>query len=194
MTSTTKPILAAPGAGLPLPELLIARLLFAVKCRTKSREDFEKKFRDERASIRSLVDACETPRRGETVLIKRLRGLEDSSRDWSVWMTLDHLRITNLAFAHFISTLSEGRSPNVVVNTANVKPDPAVTGEIESAYEKSCDDFLATLAKVSDLKTGARQVHPWFGPLDAFQWLALASMHMGIHRSQISAIIADLPK
>jgi hypothetical protein len=31
------------------------------------------------------------------VLIARPRGLEDSSRYWSVWMTLDHLRIVHLA-------------------------------------------------------------------------------------------------
>ena len=37
----------------------------------------------------------------------------------------------------------------------------------------------------SDLKTAARFAHPWFGPLDAFGWLAMAAGHMGIHRVQI---------
>jgi hypothetical protein len=32
--------------------------------------------------------------------------------------------------------------------------------------------------------------HPWFGPLNAQQWLAFAAPHENIHRKQIEAIIA----
>ncbi|MBX3389322.1 MAG: hypothetical protein KF691_07680 [Phycisphaeraceae bacterium] len=41
----------------------------------------------------------------ERVLIPRLRGLEDSSRYWSVWMMLDHLRIVNSQVAMVIASL-----------------------------------------------------------------------------------------
>ena len=123
-----------------------------------------------------------------------LRGLEDSSRNWSVWMTLDHLRITNDAFARFITDLTQGRIPEGKASTAAVKPSPTVTAAIEAEYEKSCDAVLATVAAAPDLKTRFRFAHPWFGPMDAAGWHALAGTHMGIHRAQIADIIAGLPR
>jgi len=36
--------------------------------------------------------------------------------------------------------------------------------------------------------------HPWFGPLDAAGWHALAAGHMAIHRVQIERILQGLAK
>lgn len=190
MSSDNEPQLAAPGAGLPALELFIARRLFALKRRAGNREAFNSKFQQERQTIRALVDSCEASLRAKRVLIPRLRGLEDSSRNWSVWMTLDHLRITNMAFAHVITTLTQGRVPEGRASTVAVKPDAGVTSEIESAYERSCDGVLEAAAGAADLKTSQCYAHPWFGPLDAAGWHALAATHMGIHRAQIARIIA----
>jgi hypothetical protein len=193
MPTKIRPNLAAPGAGLPAPELLIANMMFSLKCFTGNRRAFVAKFNEERVRIHELIESLPVTKRGEPILIARLRGLEDSSRNWSAWMTLDHLRITNLAFAHFVTELSRGRVPDMVVLTADVKPDPAVTQSVEDDYEASCDEFLDALAKAPELKSKAKLAHPWFGPLDAFRWLALASVHMGIHRAQLAAIKSGLP-
>ncbi|MEM9235294.1 MAG: DinB family protein [Verrucomicrobiota bacterium] len=194
MSATTEPQLDAPGAGLPAPELFIARKLFAVKCRTGSREAFIRKFREERAAIRQLIERFPEAQRSEQVLIRRLRGLEDSSRHWSLWMTLDHLRIVNVGIGDFIVELTAGRSPEEIIGTADVKPDPTVGVEVEQAYEESCDHLLEIAGARTELKTDATYPHPWFGPMDAFRWLALASMHMGIHRAQAEAILEGLPR
>ncbi|MGB6221749.1 DinB family protein [Haloferula sp.] len=192
MSAITEPQLAAPGAGLPAPELFVARKLFALKCRVGRRDSLLEGFREERARIRALLDSCPAEKRGTPVLIPRRRGMEDSSRNWSVWMTLDHLRIVNDGVGEFIAELSQERTPDVIIGTADVKPDPGVTGAIEASFEQGCDDFLARISRAGELKSKARCPHPWFGPMDAFQWLALASMHMGIHRGQIAAIIRGL--
>ena len=192
MTTDTEPKLAAPGAGLPAPELFVARKLFALKCDAGSREKFIAVFKDERAKIKALLESCPTEQCGERVLIPRLRGLEDSSRNWSIWMTLDHLRIVNGGVGAFVTELIQERVPGELIGTADLKPSPGVTGAVESEYEQGCDDFLDHLANAGELKTKALYPHPWFGPMDAFQWLALASMHMGIHRKQIAAIISGL--
>ena len=194
MIDNTEPELAAPGAGLPAIEHLIARVLFGLRRMTGNRDAFTAKFNKERAAIRALVDSCDAARRGERVLIGRQRGMEDSSRNWSVWMTLDHLRITNLGFARVIAELTQGRIPADKANTAAVKPSPTVTVAVEAEYEKSCDDVLAAVAAAPDLKTQVRFEHPWFGLLDAFGWHALAGSHMGIHRGQIESIIAGLSR
>jgi len=104
-------------------------------------------------------------------------------------MTLDHLRITNLAFAGVIRSLTHGRVPEGEASTAAVKPDPLVSSTVDEEYEKSCDLLLSVITNTGDLDTALRYSHPWFGPLNAFEWLALAAMHLGIHRAQIAAIL-----
>lgn len=189
MSTSFEPRLDMPGAGLPGPELLIARRLFGLRCRFGNRDKFVAKFVRERDLLRNLIEQVPEERRSERVLIRRLRGLEDSSRHWSLWMTLDHLRIVNLAIGEAMVELVAGRMPAGRVSTADVKPDPGASAEVEALHEEACDRFLGIVEKHSELKTGAKYDHPWFGPLDAFGWLALASMHMGIHRAQAEAII-----
>ena len=190
MKANQEPCLAAPGAGLPALELLIGQSLFALKRLCGGRKTFRAGFCEERARIRHLVESCGEADREKRVLIARLRGLEDSSRHWSVWMTLDHLRITNEAFARIIRDLTQGIMPGGKASTAAVKPSSSVTTAIEAAYESSCDELLATVDTAANLKTRLRYAHPWFGPLNASGWQALAGMHMGIHRAQIESIIA----
>ena len=192
MTASAGNQLAAPGAGLPRIELAIARSLFSRKCRMGTRDGFVARFTHERTAIQELVASCQESKRGERILIARLRGLEDSSRNWSVWMTLDHLRITNEAFAHIVTELAEGRIPEGEASTAAVKPTALQTAAVEADFERSCDGVLAAVAAAPLLKTANRFSHPWFGPLDAFGWLALSSLHLGIHRAQIADILKGM--
>jgi hypothetical protein len=192
MTTDTEPKLAPPGAGLPTLELYIGRWLFAWQRWTGNRNDFNARFQHEREIIRRLVRSCEGESSGRRVLIKRLAGLEDSSRYWSVWMTLDHLRIIHGGLIRTITALTNGVKPPGTASTARVKPSPQATAAVVAEYEKSCDDLLATVAAVGNLKTALRYTHPWFGPLDAAGWHALAGSHLGIHRRQIERISEGL--
>jgi hypothetical protein len=193
MSENIEPPLAPPGAGLPKIELTVARLLFAWRRLTGSRESFDRQFQRERQTIRASYQGLDADVAARRVLIPRLPGMEDSSRYWSVWMTLDHLRIVNGAIGRTIGALTQGVAPAGTAGTAAVKPSPQVTATVVAGYEKSCEDLLATAAAVKDLKTPLRYRHPWFGPLDAAGWHALAATHMGIHRTQIERICAALP-
>jgi uncharacterized damage-inducible protein DinB len=186
------PQLAAPGAGLPGIELQIARVLFTLRAWTHGRRRIDSLFQQERALIAELVRACPAGRLGERVLIPRPRGLEDSSRHWSVLMTLEHLRLVNLSCAAIIRELSEGRVPAGKASTADVKPSPDVTEAVISAYEASCDEVLAAVESAKDLDSAARFPHPWFGPMSARRWHVLAAVHLGLHRHQIEAILRGL--
>lgn len=192
MSTSIDPQLAPPGAGLPTIELWVARMMFARTCRRGSREAFVAKFMEERAAILELVDSCPAEQRGERVLIKRLRGLEDSSRNWSVWMTLEHLRIIHIGLIRVINALTHGKVPPGKASTAAVKPSVAVTADVEEGYERSCDSVIAAITEAPDLKTPQRFEHPWFGSLDAFGWAAMAGTHMGVHRAQIQSILLGL--
>lgn len=186
------PLLAAPGAGLPAHELRIGRVIFALGRRFVSRGAHRKRFQEERDAILGLVANCPLGLRSRRVLVPRGRGMEDSSRFWSVWMTLDHLRITNEAFAMALGCLANGEVPARKANTADVKPDPEADEATESAFSFSCAQYLETEAAIADLRTPVRYEHPWFGPMDAAGWHALAAGHMGIHRRQLQSILRAL--
>jgi hypothetical protein len=192
MKSIEEPKLAPPGAGLPKPELLIARLLFAVQSRLGNRDSFNARFERERHAIRNLPGSCSATSAATRVLIARLPGLEDSSRYWSIWMTLDHLRIVNHGIARTIESLSKEISPAGQASTAAVKPNPTVDSSVMDAFEKSCDALLAAVSAAPTLKSRARYTHPWFGPLDASGWHAMSAGHMAIHRKQIERILQGL--
>jgi hypothetical protein len=192
MTSTIEPKLAPPGAGLPPLELFIGRLMFALHRWTTNRERSTARFQREREAIRALLHSCDEEAGAQRVLIARPPGLEDSSRYWSVWMTLDHLRIVHHAFGRVIRALTTGNVPAGRASTADVKPRSDATHEVLAGYEESCDELLAVVAEAPHLNTSVRYAHPWFGPLNAAGWHALTGGHMSIHRVQIERILAGM--
>jgi hypothetical protein len=194
MNDASQPVLDRPGAGLPGVELAVARLLFRWKRMTGDPAGFRQRFLSERERVGRLVTGCPVKRRGERVLIDRVRGLEDSSRFWSVWMTLDHLRIVHGSVVRIVDSLQAGQVPAGAASTAAVKPSPAVGAEVEAAYEASCDRVLAAMERAGEGRSGVRFDHPWFGPLDARGWCALAGTHLRIHRLQMERILEQPPR
>lgn len=192
MNSIQEPILQPPGAGLPLPELLIARTLFAIRRKLGNRESFNRFFQAEDQKIRNLISRFPVETRSQRVLISRPRGLEDSSRYWSLWMTLDHLKIVNDAVTSSILSLNQKMIPAHKAKTENVKPRQEVGPEIEAEYEQSCRDFQKAIDSITVCKTEYRYEHPWFGPLDIHGWHAMVGLHLRIHRVQIERILAGL--
>lgn len=189
MHTDQEPTLQAPGAGLPWLENHIARILLGWKSRLGTPANFIAQFANERRRIQALIENCSDDQLSRRVLIARLPGLEDSSRYWSVAMTLDHLRIVHHAFIGVLTALANNKIPPGEASTAAVKPRLDVGAEIIAAYEESCDALLTCAAGIREFKTKARYPHPWFGPMDAHCWLALSAGHMAIHRRQIERIL-----
>ncbi len=192
MPAPTEPKLAPPGAGLPAYELAIARGLLKLRRLLGTRRSFNATFARERQNVRDLLAPLTPQQCQERILIRRLPGLEDSSRYWSVWMTLDHLRIVHHEIARVIGALARGVMPEGEASTAAVKPSMVLDEVVVLAYEQSCEMLHAAIKDVPNLKTALRFPHPWFGPLDAADWHALAGAHLGIHRKQIERIVAGL--
>ena len=167
-------------------------MLFALRRRKGNRESFDAHFQRERELIHKLAARCDAESGAQRVLIPRVRGMEDSSRNWSVWMTLDHLRIVNGGITRTIASLGKGVTPPGKASTAAVKPSSSASASVAGVHEKSCDTLLETAAAIPELKTAAKYQHPWFGPLNAEGWLALAGGHMEIHRVQIERILEGL--
>lgn len=192
--TSLEPRLAPPGAGLRWLELRLARLGFRFLNHRATPAATTDRLKRERDAILALVRGISPEEGTHRVLIPRLPGLEDSSRFWSVFMTLDHLRIVNDAVAETITLLSAGRVPDLPASTAAVKPSPAADASVMAAFARSCAALRHAAKASPDLRTAARFAHPWFGPLDAAGWFFMAAFHLGLHRKQIQRIQAARPK
>lgn len=188
-----EPVLQRPGAGLPWWEWLAAKyFLFPRACRRLSWADSDRMFQDEGARILALWDQWPAGRLGERVLIRRIRGIEDSSRFWSAAMTVEHLIIVGTAVRQVISSLRRGEVPAREARVEEVKPqrEPA-PDEMRAGFVRLLDEARAAEAPLA-AGTGPRYRHPWLGPIGAFEWHCLLGVHQGIHRKQMEAIRAGL--
>ena len=167
-------------------------MLFTFSRWSYSRDAANQNFLSEQKAIAALIEKCSPILACRRVLIPRLRGLEDSSRFWSVAMTLDHLRITNTAFADIIRLLAKNVTPPGVASTAAVKPATDVPWEVVAEYDQSCSQVMAAVAENPKLNTILKFAHPWFGGMNGEAWHLLAGVHMRIHRKQIETILKQL--
>jgi hypothetical protein len=186
------PQLAPPGAGLPKLEQFFARVMVRWMARRTDRPTATAIFARERDAILHLLEGASPEKLSTRVLIKRLPGLEDSSRYWSALMTVDHLRIVNAEITTVIASLGNGKSPSRVVSTAAVKPSETVDRSVIAAFEQVCRDFEQMVAGQANLQTEAVYAHPWFGDLNAAGWHFMTGFHMDLHRKQIERIFAAL--
>jgi len=184
------PTLAPPGAGLPRVELWAARMMFAWHRWTSSRARSGAEILNQRDQLGALARSCPAELASRRVLIPRLRGLEDSSRYWSIYMVVDHVRIVNANVTTVIRELGQGRAPDRVASTAGVKPSADVDATVIERFVTGCDELTRTAEALADLRTERRYAHPWFGPLDAAGWHAMAGFHMELHHRQARAILA----
>ncbi|HEY1084273.1 MAG TPA: DinB family protein [Prosthecobacter sp.] len=190
MDTSSSPKLAPPGAGLPWLELFILRGLFKTRLALGSPASFNRQFAVERERIRILISGLSESEGARQVLIRRPVGLEDSSRHWSVWMTLEHLRIMHKAIAGLVRSLTAGVVPPGEASTAAMKPQEGITSAIVLKYEASCDTVLKTLNASGAETAPFPFAHPWFGPLTIRGWHAMAALHLGIHRRQIERVLS----
>ena len=189
---TVSSSLAAPGAGIPAIERVVGGLQLKWLCLTCDLSETLARFEAERELVTQLTASTSATAAAQRVLIPRLPGLEDSSRDWSEWMTLEHLRIVNAQIANVVSLLMRGQvPPGLGASTAAVKPRADVDAAVCAQFQLACDqlvDSARELMQAGMRRPLARYRHPWFGELDARQWLVMAAMHMGIHRRQLVSI------
>ena len=195
MTADGNIKLDKPGAGLPFLEKAIAQyILFPYTCSRLNRE--KAVSATQRAGKKCIEKAryVSKDQLSQQILIPRLRGLEDSSRYWSIAMTIEHLFIVHNGMLGMTRALSADQKVDQVVSTADVKPTGKVDPEdILGRYEAVIADYADKVALLPDLKLcKATHLHPWFGELNAHQWLCLNAIHTQIHLGQILEIIKRL--
>lgn len=189
--SSTAPALGKPGAGLPFHEWFIAKyLIFPRRFATIDNAKAIANFAEESKAVLQIVSQLTEQELREKRLIKRLRGLEDNSRFWSVAMALEHMIIAGTSIRGVLLSLSNGRADLPGSTIADLKPNPEVsTDGLLARFEQMTQKFVRTAetAKI-DAFPETTYSHPWFGPLNARKWLVFAGAHQSIHRTQIEEI------
>jgi hypothetical protein len=191
----SEPKLAKPGAGLPFFEWAIAKYILIPRLlKTTDAKQALIHFNKESNKIMTLSKKLSMPMLVERRLIPRLRGLEDSSRYYSVAMTLQHLIIVGDSIRQTILDLSNGHANLSKKGTADFKPNSNVNPEaILSSFEQMSTRFIEETSSANiEAFPEVTYPHPWFGPLNARKWLTFAAPHQRIHRQQIEEIISRL--
>lgn len=191
---TVQPKLESSGAGLPAFELAWLRILFRYACRVISLNAGLKWFKFEARRLVVLTGKVSTTQATVPVLIDRVVGLEDSSRYWSVFLVLDHLRIVDEGISQIMTTLTDDRLFGQEVRIQALKPSPQSDSDTVSRFLKAVDDYEVTVTRLGILGRRVRHPHPWFGPMTAHEWHFLAAIHHRVHRRQLERIVRKLIK
>jgi len=192
-----EPKLDKPGAGLPFIEWAVAKyIIFPRLFKNTTVDQAIERYEKVTKQIIAVTDPLDVATLSERRLIPRLQGLEDSSRYWSVAMTLQHLIIVSHSMRKVVTTLSQGKPIDRKASIADLKPAVDLDAEtIREKFQKS-SQALAKDLRACDFQTPISKTqkfdHPWFGPLNAEQWLKFAAPHQKIHANQISEILKRL--
>lgn len=182
--------LQPPGAGLPALEKILLNGAFKVGCFFTSDERALMRFEQELDALLAIVDAADLDGVSEQVMISRITGIEDSSRNWSLLMVLEHLSMVNSDILKVIDALNRGIVPKGQVAIDFYKPVADLDVAVIDRFKDNAYDFLEVVRAHGKMSRSLFYTHPWFGSLNAHSWNVLAAAHMRIHRKQAQAIVA----
>lgn len=183
--------LKAPGAGLPLMQKLMLKFyLGPVVAKRTSWEESKKTFEVFTAKILKATSRLSDDELIERILIPPQLGLEDSSRFWSIAMTLEHLALSGNYTAAIIEELSQGIIPSQEVTFSKIMPSGklSATEALEMFKTFSFDRQEQMERNILEQDSPLRIKHPWFGPLNAEQWYWVMASHHVMHYKQIKEI------
>lgn len=186
------PTLQSPGAGLPAFELAWLRIMFRVACGLISKRVGLRWFMFEAERITALAGNVLAEQGATPILINRVVGIEDSSRYWSAYMVLDHVRIVDEGITQIVQTLSSDRTFPQEIRIQDVKPSRESGPETIDRFCHAVAIYESTINQLGKLGFTMSHAHPWFGPMTAHDWHCLAAIHHWVHRRQLERIIRML--
>ena len=148
--------------------------------------------RFQRVSNTLLVLCPELEAGTRRVLVQRFVGIEESSRNWSGAMVLEHLAIVGRHVTALTEALCAGHASSWELQTREVKPAGALTRqETAAAFVAMVRAYVEIVrSKGNAIRSPMRHQHPWFGALRVKQWLAFMTLHHMVHVPHMEAIAA----
>lgn len=189
MSQNETPKLAPPGAGIPFTQKLFLKLYLGpfVAAKTpweKSKQNFEKITE----KILKEVEGLNDKQLNQKILVPPQPGLEDSSRFWSIAMTLEHMVIVGKEIQQAVESLTHGALPNKKADIGKLKPHGELTAleSVQIFKTFTLEEFPKI--KIGDRNSKLKLLHPWFGLFSAQQWYWLLGAHQLLHLRQIREI------
>jgi len=180
------------GAGLPNFERLVIKYFLVPIVRLLFTWELSLFFINREVKIiKKLLENVKKEDLQKRVFIERTFAIEDHSRDYSINMTLEHLRIAGYAILNVIDTLSKEQEVTNEITIESVKPKDNGNTEPEQffIFIEKYNLFIKNHSKYYSKKT---KKHPWFVHFNNSDWACFMFMHTFIHRRQLQAIIKDL--
>ncbi|XPV69112.1 MAG: hypothetical protein ACNI25_00695 [Halarcobacter sp.] len=184
--------LGVAGAGLPQFERLFIKRVLVPSVRIVCTWNIALfMIKREVKIIEELIENFDKDTLQKRVVIKRAFAIEDHSRDYSINMTLEHLRIAGTAVMAVIETLSNEKEFPKDITIEAVKPKDNGKDEAKKFFDfmKTYEEYIKNHKKNYSKKT---KKHPWFVNFNNFDWACFMYMHTFIHRRQVQAIIKEL--
>lgn len=175
--------------GLPLIERVFLGAMLRTGALLPGPRRAIKLFSREANRVLQIVDEHDYDFAGTRVKIPRLQGIENASRNWSLYMVLDHLVRVDSAILNTIKCLCDGYQPLSEIAIADFKPDPDADVGVLETFQETAREFQRDVLALMPIHSKTRFEHPWFGPLNARQWIMLAAAHHRIHRRQAHKIV-----
>jgi hypothetical protein len=186
-----------PGAGIPWYFRLANRILLKpLVVRKFTWQQCEENFLSVNEKLKRELEGLTQEQLEKRILVSPIVGIEDSSRYWSIAMTLRHLCIVHPLMKEVVIRLAKEETIPVKVDTASVKP------ELEKNSSQAVQDYFSLIQTIlPDIKNSIPKEfgltktfsHPWFGEMTAKDWFWLLGAHTGIHLKQIRKIKEQLP-
>lgn len=186
-----QPRLQAPGTGLPPVEAQFFRHGLPLLSKTISRAAARKIFLREGNRILFLAQDLQDWDLEERVLVKRPFGVEDSSRNWSMSLLMEHLIMSGVQVHKILRQLSQGVRPHQRPSIAAGKPK----GERGPRIRQEFSRFLEKFAEATDSLTFSPRPtlsHPLTGEMNASQWFKFAALHHWMHRIHAERIVEGI--
>ena len=164
-------------------DTILARLLLRVRYRSRSLTTNLRQFNDAATAIQALVATTPDPILRGRRRVPPLPGVTPVMRDWSPYMTIDHVNGVHEAMLELIPELEAGRSPDIGDIGRFDYPDDSGP-EVMPRFR----DLAARIARLpqSHPFTGRGTfLHPIFGRLDSRGAFALVAFHLRLHVSHV---------
>lgn len=185
-----QPQLEKPGAGLPFFDSLFVRYYIGpFQSRRADKSQNLRLFKMVGARILKEADGVPAHQRDRKVLVPKMRGIEDSSRFWSVNDTIEHMLITGVGMRMLVMNLASGKATDWVVRIEDFKPKGKYKGgDARPDFMAFVEETVRLLEPMRIEDDGLTHKHPWMGQFNALQWCWLLAGHNGIHLAQLQAI------
>lgn len=183
--------LAPPGAGLGFfIEFFLRWYVNPFVVKKISWQQCEENFIKIHKKVLDTLESITEDKIDIKILVPPQRGLEDSSRYWSVKMLVEHLLIVGTQVEMAIIRLGREESMKELVSIAAVKPKgeasyPQLLEKLKLFTSRIPEDLNRN---VQNKESQAKLVHPWFGPFNSKQWYWLLGTHASIHLRQLKEI------